>query len=504
MGEGRLVIAGGSLGERAQEVFTRLNEAAQMYRPGGKIAILPAATLEPDASIESARRGMELAGIDPARIIVLPICVAKPEWESGARDPEVLRMLADCSALWMLGGSQDRLFSALMNQDGTPSPAFSAIQVQRDAGLVVGGSSAGAAVMSDPMIRSGTSAGAFSGAPGDEPGEGEISHPLCLGRGYGFFREGIVDQHFDTRARFGRLFRACAESGSPVCRGFGVSEATAIEYDPVSRTFEVLGAGYVLVLEPDRGEWGLKDCVRGDPVLPGSFGGDSYGGDSSGESLAEGRLSGRQSSGEKSASEKSSCEKFAGENFAGGKVVIGRDGSVLEVRGFSLHILRAGDRYNAALGMPEFPNRTLVSPGDTYFDLPRPEAWGPFSPFCELSAFLGSMLLDNNPDGLYVHPDTGLKGVRAYLVEPEGSPGGSRKGAKGCAPGDASGSTIWGSPEGDGGGKIRRRAWEFTFSILPGQSSLWTGNGVSLAWVGLDVDPLWLDLSPRNLQNTGG
>ncbi len=49
---------------------------------------------------------------------------------------------------------------------------------------------------------------------------------LLLGDGLGFFRHGMVDQHFIKRGRLGRLVVAMAETG--IRRGFGIDENTAL------------------------------------------------------------------------------------------------------------------------------------------------------------------------------------------------------------------------------------------------------------------------------------
>jgi hypothetical protein len=92
-------------------------------------------------------------------------------------------------------------------------------------GGVVGGSSAGAAVMSEVMISGGRSADALRHgvrAARDEPGVG-------LTTGLGLFPWGIVDQHFLARGRLGRLVVALHESR--VARGWGVDEDGAFLAD---------------------------------------------------------------------------------------------------------------------------------------------------------------------------------------------------------------------------------------------------------------------------------
>ena len=84
------------------------------------------------------------------------------------------------------------------------------------------GSSAGAAIMSDPMITSGSSVEALVYPPAPQPHDTRLS----VGRGLGFFPLGLVDQHFLQRGRLGRLVAAMMATGWP--HGFGIDENTAM------------------------------------------------------------------------------------------------------------------------------------------------------------------------------------------------------------------------------------------------------------------------------------
>ena len=97
-----------------------------------------------------------------------------------------------------------------------------AIRAAQAAGGLVAGSSAGAAMMSQPMILGGTSLeSVVHGVTADPEQPG-----LLLGDGLGFFPFGLLDQHFIKRGRLGRLVVAMAAAG--VRRGFGIDENTAL------------------------------------------------------------------------------------------------------------------------------------------------------------------------------------------------------------------------------------------------------------------------------------
>jgi hypothetical protein len=84
-------------------------------------------------------------------------------------------------------------------------------------GGLVAGSSAGAAIMSGPMILGGTSLHAVSrGIEADA--DADDYDAFRMGQGLGFFRWGVVDQHFLQRGRIGRLLIAARASGEPRLR----------------------------------------------------------------------------------------------------------------------------------------------------------------------------------------------------------------------------------------------------------------------------------------------
>jgi cyanophycinase len=101
------------------------------------------------------------------------------------------------------------------------------------AGAVVGGTSAGAAVMSDLMIT----------GEADLTGVGRGATKLAPG--LGLWPGVIVDQHFLKRQRFNRLFAAVLDQPDHV--GVGIDEETAVIVS--AGRWEVIGRSQVLVLD---------------------------------------------------------------------------------------------------------------------------------------------------------------------------------------------------------------------------------------------------------------
>ncbi len=256
MPQGDLFIAGGNLRTRARDVHAAFVAAAG--GPEGRFAVLGAASKIPRSGYESVRTSLASLGVDPARVELLPVATAVPGWEDGARDPEVADRAASASGIWMLGGDQNALADILREPDGSDTLLSAALRRANAGGAALGGSSAGAAVMSDPMIAGGTSFGALGLPRASKPADVEISRALYVRRGLGFFPGGVVDQHFDTRARLGRLLEACLVEDGGRRPGFGIAEDTALVWRAAEGRAEVLGAGGVYVVD-------ARDAVRDAP-----------------------------------------------------------------------------------------------------------------------------------------------------------------------------------------------------------------------------------------------
>ncbi|HEY8258818.1 MAG TPA: cyanophycinase [Gemmatimonadales bacterium] len=227
--KGTLVIVGG--GSRGADVMRRFVDLA-----GGRgkavIAVLPM------ASGEAAESGKEMvAEFDSlgARGYVVLVGRAEAETES------VAKSLDSATGIWFTGGDQDRLTAAI-----GATATLRAIQARYRAGAVVGGTSAGAAVMSDSMITGNqTPPGDTTGYYGDEF-PALARHRIQITPGLGFLSTAIVDQHFIRRERHNRLMSAVLEH--PTLIGVGIDENTAIEVSPDGK-WRVLGESAVVIYD---------------------------------------------------------------------------------------------------------------------------------------------------------------------------------------------------------------------------------------------------------------
>jgi len=175
--------------------------------------------------------------------------------------PETTARLEAATGVFFTGGSQLRITNLLGG-----SPVDQLLHRRRGEGLVLGGTSAGAAMMSGTMI--------VGGASESSPRAGVVE----VGPGMEFLRGVMVDQHFTRRGRTGRLLAALARY--PHLLGVGIDEDTALIAD--GPAFRVVGSGAVTVIDlgavtfnnvlelKDNGHLGI--CGVRMHILPDGFG----------------------------------------------------------------------------------------------------------------------------------------------------------------------------------------------------------------------------------------
>jgi cyanophycinase len=158
-----------------------------------------------------------------------------------------LQRLEQATGVFFTGGNQLRLTTLL---GGTPVAKM--IRNRNANGVTVGGTSAGASILSEHMI-----------AFGDE-GSSVISGSVRLAPGLGLTNRFIIDQHFRQRDRLGRLLTALAYN--PFAVGIGLDEDTAAFIGP-DETVEVEGSGGVTVVDASEVSYSSMDVVsEGQPV----------------------------------------------------------------------------------------------------------------------------------------------------------------------------------------------------------------------------------------------
>jgi cyanophycinase len=146
-----------------------------------------------------------------------------------ASEPGRLDRLRRASGIFFTGGNQLRIATTL---GGTPIAKL--VRERNALGVPVGGTSAGASILSDHMIVSGKEGGSPS------------ADSVRLAPGLGLTNRFVIDQHFRQRDRLGRLLAALAYN--PFEIGIGLDEDTAAFIGP-DNTLEVEGSGGVTVVD---------------------------------------------------------------------------------------------------------------------------------------------------------------------------------------------------------------------------------------------------------------
>ncbi|HEY4648734.1 MAG TPA: cyanophycinase [Gemmatimonadales bacterium] len=219
---GRLLLIGGNedMDERDMRILPRLVELA-----GGKksrILVCAAASAEPERSLEAFRKDLEKLGVP--EVFRSPL-----NSREEADSDELMQMLERSTAVLLTGGDQLRATSMMA---GTRFGDRLKDRYQRE-GLLVAGTSAGAAAMSSTMIIRGI-------------GDTVRRDAVELAPGLGFLRDITVDTHFDRGGRVHRLMTVLAQN--PAILGMGIDEDTAVEIMP-NRKLTVWGKGVVMIFD---------------------------------------------------------------------------------------------------------------------------------------------------------------------------------------------------------------------------------------------------------------
>ena len=146
-----------------------------------------------------------------------------------ANAPEVYEPIREATGVFLTGGNQLRLVTVV-----GATKLEDALVSAHDRGAVIGGTSAGASAVAAHMVAFGRS------------GASPKHRMIHLSAGLGLVDGVVVDQHFEQRGRWGRLFAAV--SLSPRLLGIGLDEDTAAVIMP-DRTLEVVGRGSVTIVD---------------------------------------------------------------------------------------------------------------------------------------------------------------------------------------------------------------------------------------------------------------
>ena len=227
--KGHLFIVGG--GDRDEPLMRRYVELARAGGPA-KVVIFTMASgvpLETGPALVAEFKGYGVSDVAYFHLT-----------REEALDPANLKILDGATAVWFSGGDQAKQTAVLLD-----TPLHKRMLELYKEGCLIGGTSAGAAVMSEFMItgnekRAGGEEGSWEVILADD-----VEHT----RGFGFVTGAVIDQHFVTRRRHNRLIAVVLEN--PALVGVGIEEATAVLVRPDGK-YEVLGEGQVVVYDARR------------------------------------------------------------------------------------------------------------------------------------------------------------------------------------------------------------------------------------------------------------
>jgi len=233
---GTLLIAGGG-GKQGARIFRKFVELAG--GPNAHIVIVPTA-LSSDPNYDYANPGV--AGFARKTLMLEHLVVLHTHDRELADSREFVRPIRRADGVWFAGGRQWRIADAYL---GTRSEKEFHRVLRR--GGVIGGSSAGASIQADFLVR------------GDSK-----TNRILIGdhqRGLGFIENCAIDQHVVRRKRQKGLIRVLADPDGRMLKrfdrqdllGIGIDEDTAIIVR--KDTFVVFGKPDAAVLVYDPHTW---------------------------------------------------------------------------------------------------------------------------------------------------------------------------------------------------------------------------------------------------------
>ncbi|MBE9052552.1 cyanophycinase [Nostocales cyanobacterium LEGE 11386] len=234
----QLVIIGGAEDRDGESQILR----EFVRRAGGiksKIVIMTAAAELPRDVGDNYIRVFERLGCEEVRIV-------DTETRDDACSSTALEAIAKATGIFFTGGDQARITSILKDTE-----LDVAIHKRFSEGMVVAGTSAGAAVMPDKMIMEGDAQ----------------THPRMeiveMGPGLAFLPGVVIDQHFSQRGRLGRLISALVQE--PAGLGFGIDENTAMVV--TDSQIEVIGQGSVTIIDESEATYNnMGEILKDEPL----------------------------------------------------------------------------------------------------------------------------------------------------------------------------------------------------------------------------------------------
>lgn len=194
---------------------------ARSRRKNPRVHVITTATGYPGDARETYRAAFARLGIKPD---ISHITSAQQ-----ADTPEMLARIQKADVVFFTGGDQSRLANVFLG-----TRFLQTLRKRHQAGAVIAGTSAGAAVMAGRMIT------------GGRPENAHIRGAITSDAGFALTPGLIIDTHFHNRGRLHRLFNLLAEH--PGKTGLGLDEDSAAIIHDDGRV-EAIGSGGVTVID---------------------------------------------------------------------------------------------------------------------------------------------------------------------------------------------------------------------------------------------------------------
>ncbi len=240
-----IAIGGGEIAKAEtvlDEIFQNLENKSD-----ARVTVMTVATNEAESAAAKYNRLFRSRGVKHVDTVNV-------SQRSEAFDETSLKKVKSADAIFFTGGDQLNITSLLGG-----SPVHNLLHERYQEGVLIAGTSAGAAMMSSSMIISGQSDSA--------PRVGGVE----IAPGMNLIDSTIIDSHFSQRGRHGRLLTAIAHY--PQALGLGIDEQTAIVFK--NGEFKVVGDGAVTVMDGSQ----MKYCdlpYHKDDETVGMFGVDIH------------------------------------------------------------------------------------------------------------------------------------------------------------------------------------------------------------------------------------
>jgi cyanophycinase len=235
--KGKLIAIGGNVDKGTDLEASHTYSSVKFFEEGilhrilselkgkdSRIEVITTASLIPEEIGQSYQESFALLGC--SNVGVLDI-----RNREDVKNPEYLERIKSCDGIMITGGNQLRLSSIY---GGTKMLEVVKDRYQNDASFMIAGTSAGAMAMSNTMIYGGESSEALL--------KGEVK----MTTGLALISDVIIDTHFVSRGRFGRLAQTVA--ANPSCLGIGLGEDTGFLITN-GNELETIGSGLVLLFD---------------------------------------------------------------------------------------------------------------------------------------------------------------------------------------------------------------------------------------------------------------